>query len=174
MQDLADNRTQSLVLSLLADDDSDVRYQAVNAIPIPEEHNVPDDHPVVQGLLRAMEDPDDLVRDWATMHLGMVDTNTPAVRDAFARHLRDPGEDTAGEAARALAARGDKRVKPVLQEQLADPEVRYLFVFAAKELADPTLLPLLLQLQASGWPHDDDWSFVLTDAIQACSASKNA
>ena len=172
MQDLDDSRTQPFVLGLLNDEDSDVRYQAVNALPLPAQDNVPDDHPVVQALLTAMEDPDDVVRDWATMNLGLVRTSTLAVRDAFARHLEDPGEDTAGEAARALAMRGDARVRPVLLERLADPEVSYLFVWAAEDLADPTLLPLLLELQASGWPQDDSWTFVMTDAIKACSVAK--
>jgi HEAT repeat protein len=173
LQNLPDDRGQSLVLGLLDDADSDVRYQAVNALPW-SDGQVGEDHPVVQALVRAMEDPDDLIRDWATFGLGQqVSVDTPAVRDAFARHLRDAGQDTAGEAARALAVRGDRRVHPVLLEQLRDPEVRYLFVWAAEVLPDPDYQPLLRQLQAADWPHDgSENSFFLSDAITACSPGR--
>jgi HEAT repeat protein len=77
--------------------------------------------------------------------------------------------DTAGEATRALAVRGDRRVLPVLLEQLPDPDVRYLFVWAAEDLPDPEYLPLLLRLQAAGWPRDGSANIFLTHAITACT-----
>jgi HEAT repeat protein len=170
MRHKSDDRAQAVFLGLLSDPDSDVRFQAVSGLPLPHQQDLADDHPVVEGLLRAMEDPVDAVRDWAIFGLGtQLDLNTQRIRDALALHLHDGAGDAAGEAARALAARGDMRVFPVLVERLAGASVDELFVEAAKELADPRLLPRLLELRAIGWLSDDQSSSPLDEAIEACS-----
>jgi HEAT repeat protein len=164
-----DDRVQALQIALLGDADEVVGRQVLYSLP--RDADLPADHPIVNGLLRAMEHSCDEVRDWATFALGTKSrVDTPAVRDTFVRHLTDEGGDTAGEAARALGARKDHRVLPFLLVVLTDPDVDYLFVDAARELADPRLLPLLNALAEAGWS-EDFWDGLLGDAIEACEAA---
>ena len=161
-----DDRVCALQIGLLGDADPRVGREVLYSLP--HRRDVALGHPVVNALLRAMEHPAGEVRDWATFALGSKSSiDTPEVRDAFVRHLTDEGADTAGEAARALGARKDPRVYGFLAVQLTDPEVDYLFVDAARELADPRLLPLLHGLVEAGWS-DDFWEGLLEEAITAC------
>ncbi|BEP14923.1 hypothetical protein acdb102_32340 [Acidothermaceae bacterium B102] len=161
-----DDRVQAIQIGLLGDADEVVGRQVLYSLP--RAADLPAAHPIVNALLRAMEHPCDEVRDWATFALGSKShVDTPAIRDAFVRRLTDEGADTAGEAARALGARKDHRVLPFLLVVLTDPDVDYLFVDAARELADPRLLPPLRALAEAGWS-DDWWDALLQDAIEAC------
>jgi hypothetical protein len=161
-----DDRVCTLQVGLLGDAQEVVGHEVLYSLP--HDDDLPADHPVVHALLRAMEHPCDEVRDWATFALGTKSrVDTPAVRDAFVRHLTDDGAETAGEAARALGARKDHRVLPFLMVQLSDPEAHYLFVDAARELADPRLLPPLRALADAGWS-ELFWDCLLEDAITAC------
>jgi HEAT repeat protein len=172
VQQLDVARTGDLLLLFLTDPDSDVRAQAIYGLAAPGGDDLPEDHPVVQGLLRAMEDPDETVRDWATFIIGsQLTVDTPAIRDALARRLHDEGGDTDGEAAVGLAVRHDPRVYPVLAAALAEPDIGNLWVEAAATLADPRLLPLLQALKAEGWQDEDPRPYVLDEAIAACTLS---
>lgn len=143
------------LLALAADPAADVRWQAVSSLPLaagPE----PDDA-AVAALLAAAGDEDPEVRDQAVFALGLqLEVDSPAVRDALAAHLHDEREDTAAQAARGLAQRGDDRVVPVLLERLgpastADPEavaeLDETWVEAAGELGDARLVPVLRSLR---------------------------
>src|SRR5262249_36850135 len=158
-----------LLVLFLDDADSDVRYQAVYGLSVPVDPDLAEEHPVVQGLLRAMQDPDEDVRDWATFTVGtQLDVDTPAVRAALVDRLDDDGADPAGEAAVGLARRHDQRVYPVLAAQLADPDIGNLYVEAAVELGDSGLLPQLEALKSAGWQDHDPIPSTLDRAIAAC------
>jgi hypothetical protein len=170
-----DERVLPLLFRFLSDPDPDVRYQAVASLPLLTGDELPVGHPVVGALLGALEDPSPFVRDWAAFGVGVqLDVDTPAIRDALVRHLRETEADTAGEAAVGLARRKDARVFDVLIERLGDFEVGNLYVEAAAALGDPRLLPLLHRLKTSGWQDDEPRPGVLDDAIAQCSGADDA
>ncbi|GAA1508894.1 hypothetical protein GCM10009730_11260 [Streptomyces albidochromogenes] len=76
------------------------------------------------ALIALSRDPDDEVRDWATLALAGFDADTPEIRQALADRLEDHDPDTAAEAAGGLAARGDARAVDALARLLReeDPE----------------------------------------------------
>ncbi|MEU4409749.1 HEAT repeat domain-containing protein [Streptosporangium sp. NPDC023963] len=163
-----DERVLYPLLRFADDPSSEIRWQVVRGIPtgievLPEE--------AVQALLKLMRDPDAQIRDWATMRLGHHGKNdTPEIRDAFVERLDDPEEDTAGEAAVALAIRRDARIVPVLERVLATADVGNLYVQAAGELTDPRLLPLLRKLKADGWRDHTDSDIDLDYALEYCTS----
>ena len=115
---------------------------------------------VTQALLSLMDDTDDDVRDWATfaIHLGKHDT--PQTRARLWQALDDPNYDVRGEAAEALALFSDHTLIPRLQTLLADPDqLSPCFFLAARELADPVLLPAVLDAARRWreWGLDRDW-----------------
>lgn len=167
-----DARVLPQLLKLVDDDDRDIRWKVVRALPtLVDEAQATLEHPVVQALLAAFEDDDPDVRDWAVFGLGVqLDVDGPVVRDALARRLDDDGGNTAGEAAAALARRGDPRALDVVMTELARPDVGNLYVEAAGELATPLLLPLLQHLQVIGWREDDEpRPTTLDNAIRSCT-----
>lgn len=167
-----DARVLPQLLQLADDDDPDIRWKVVCALPtLVDEAQATLDHPAVQALLAAFEDDDPDVRDWAVFGLGVqLDVDGPVVRDALARRLEDDGGNTASEAAVALARRGDPRALPVVAAQLASPDVGNLYVEAAGELGTPLLLPLLEHLRANGWREDHEpRPTTLDHAIRSCT-----
>ena len=84
-------------------------------------YNEPD---AVAVLIELMEDPADLVRDWATFGLGaLCSADNAAIRDALLLRLADRDEDVRFEALSGLAERRDPRViTPLIAELEASPE----------------------------------------------------
>ncbi len=173
---LDDARVEDLLLRFICDADSDVRRIAVRNLPRPSaDYSV--DHPVVRALMLALDDCDPRVRDWAAFEVGSLpDVDSPQIRDALADHLDEDDEesDTGAEAATGLARRGDPRVLPVLLEQLADPEVRQVYVEAAGDLADERLLPALYALRHCGWHRTAGDAATLAEAIGRCETTAGA
>ncbi len=170
-----DPRVATLLLRFVDDEDARIRWQAVVSLPHTRDGELTPEDPVVVALVRALDDPDADVRDWAACGLGaMLDVDSPRIRDALARHCYDDdGSDTAGEALVGLARRGDPRAIPRLMELLADPRTGNLIVEAAGETADPRLLPLLLALKQQGWEQDDEpRPEVLDEAIARCAVGE--
>ncbi|WP_033318015.1 ankyrin repeat domain-containing protein [Streptomyces yerevanensis] len=82
---------------------------------------VPASH--AEGIARLVAlagDADRDVRNWATTALAVLDTDTPALRDALATLLDDPDPEVVAEAARGLAVRQDPRAITALQRLLAE------------------------------------------------------
>lgn len=97
---------------------------------------VPADHREGEAALIALSrDPDDEVRDWATLALAGLDADTPEIREALADRLDDHDPDTAAEAAHGLAARRDPRAVEALARLLGgeDPE-GYAYATAVEAL----------------------------------------
>ncbi|GGS52344.1 hypothetical protein GCM10010156_08770 [Planobispora rosea] len=76
-------------------------------------------------LISMTEDPDDDVRDWATMSLAGLEEDTPQIRDALAARLSDPDLGTVAEAARGLAERGDPRARAGIERVRAESDDDY-------------------------------------------------
>lgn len=170
-----DPTTTSSLLRLARDPDDDVRLAAVAGLSVPADDEPGGDGPVVTALLSAMRDVNPDIRDWATFALGVQrEVDLPEVREALMSRLADEEADTAGEAAVGLARRGDARVLPRLRSELADPEVGNLWVEAAVELPDPSLLPLLHRLKSVGWQDDEPRPWVLDDAIELSEQAQRA
>lgn len=167
-----DGRTTPTLLRLTADADEDVRFQAVAGLSVSAEDEPEGGGAVVDALMKAMSDPSPEVRDWATFGLGVQrDVDNDQVRSALRARLHDDEADTAGEAAVALARRGDATVTPFIAERLGGPEVGNLWVEAAAELGDPVLLPRLRELQRQGWQIADPRPELLDEAIDACAGA---
>jgi HEAT repeat protein len=127
-----------------------------------------DDPRAVNWLIELSCDEDTHVRDWATFAVAqMIDLDTPAIREALAARLEDADYDTRCEAIVGLAKRGDRRVIPVISEELASNRVGSLVVEAAAMIPDPQFHPRLIALRV--W-----WNVsqtTLDEAIAACSPS---
>lgn len=165
-----DERVIPLLLSATKDPAADVRWKAVSNLPRPKQVVSEPRDPTVVALIQSLEDDDADVRDRAAFAVGVqTDADSEAIRDALLRHITDPGADTAGEVARALARRHDERIVPFLNARLTDPSVGNLFVEAAGDLADPRLLPALLRLRDMHWQDADPLPSVLSYAIERCT-----
>lgn len=122
----------------------------------------------VRTLIALSDDADDLVRDWATFGLGsQIETDTPEIRDALFRRLKDPDHTTRGEALVGLARRKDSRVvEPLIEALLAGFEGS-LILEAAAEIGDPRLLPFLVDLRTRRNRPDE----ALEEAIRKCAVT---
>lgn len=120
-------------------------------------------------LIRMMSDAIDAIRDGATFGLGsMLDSDTPEIREALLQRTVDPHDDTRAEALVGLARRGDRRGLAPLRHELRADAVGRLAVEAARDLADPALLPDLEALRA-WWDVDSE---LLTEAIASCQSGR--
>ncbi|MEO5874291.1 MAG: ankyrin repeat domain-containing protein [Streptosporangiaceae bacterium] len=98
-------------------------------------------------LIRLTGDDHEYVRDWATMSLSLLETDTAEIRNALATRLDDDSLVVAAEAARGLAERGDPRAAHGIRRILSDPDIdNYpldLALEAAADLGDPGLREIL-------------------------------
>jgi HEAT repeat protein len=96
-----------------------------------------DDKAGLAVLIGLTRDTSAEVRDWATTGLAGLAADTGQIRDALAARLCDEDLPTVAEAARGLAARGDRRAMDGVHRVLADSDddyARALAVEAAEEL----------------------------------------
>lgn len=174
-----DARALPGILTHLAHPSSDVRLSVAMALPACAQDPANADPEIVNGLLRLMGDAEAAVRNWATFGVGtLLETDTPAVRQALLERAGDPDDVTAGEALLGLAERGDGRIVPMLRGRLlslartdADDRAVDLCTEAAALLGDQALLPALAHLDAvrrrtGAVPLD--W---LSSAIDACGGA---
>ncbi|HEY1016744.1 MAG TPA: HEAT repeat domain-containing protein [Herpetosiphonaceae bacterium] len=159
-----DPRAVAPVAALRAHPDPDVRRSVVHAMLAHA------DPLAIETLILLSADADEDIRDWATFGLGsMIETDTPAIREALAARMDDPHGAVRGEALVGLARRKDSRALPALLADFADGWQGSLLFEAAGLLADPALLPSLQAIKDS-WDKPQDWEFAkLEDAIRDCS-----
>jgi HEAT repeat protein len=112
--------------------------------------------PAVTALVLLARDEDDDVRDWALFGLGRgggVQTDTAAVREAFAENATHPNPRVQREAIEGLAQLGDHdALARALEHFDVDPET----VEAAVRAGDPRLAPALRSLRDRGWAQLSD------------------
>ncbi|WP_460370173.1 HEAT repeat domain-containing protein, partial [Actinocorallia lasiicapitis] len=104
----------------------------------------PEDALGTSELVHLTGDEHEDVRDWATMSLSLLDSDTPQIREALATRLDDESLVVVAEAVRGLAERGDERAAAGIRRLFADPAVdNYpldLALESAGMLGDRTLL----------------------------------
>jgi HEAT repeat protein len=112
-----------------------------------------------------MQDPEPLVREWATFSLSITEQDTPEIRSALLERLRDDDFQTRSEAAIGLANRKEPAAIDLLIEHLQSDRVGQLYVEAAEIYADRRLRPALVAL-SKWWDIDQE---LLEKALAACS-----
>ncbi|MCI5161773.1 MAG: lyase [Candidatus Electrothrix sp. AX5] len=129
-----------------------------------------DDEQAIAALIQLSRDDDDDVRNWAMFALAdQTDIDGPEIREALAAGLQDPETEIRGEALVGLARRKDARVFTELVKEWALHDVSILSIEAAEELADPDLVPHLMNLQESlDFSGDQYFEDRIQDAIEAC------
>jgi HEAT repeat protein len=156
---LGDLRAIPLARRFSSHPDPEVRYAVVLAT------TGHDDRTAIDLLIEMTRDVDPLVRDWATFALGsQLDVDSSEIRTALAERLADADDETRGEALVGLARRGDRRVVPILREELAQESVGILIIEAAEVIGASELYPALIGLRERLRSTPD----VLERAIAAC------
>jgi HEAT repeat protein len=123
----------------------------------------------IQTLIDLSTDKNNDIRNWATFGLGsLIDSDTPAIREALLARVEDEVAEIRGEALVGLASRRDSRAIPFIVKELSSASVTSLAVEAAAEAADQTLVPALLKL-APRWKLDAD---LLQTAINNCRTGR--
>ena len=127
---LDDVHAVSLIAAFQSHPSSEIRFSVACALG-----SFPNDTISVGTLMTLLEDSDADVRDWATFGLGVLgDHDSPELRDALCRKLRDPDQDVREEAMAGLAKRLDTRVLPSLIDALGQPELSGRVIEAAYTL----------------------------------------
>lgn len=146
----------------------EVRYGVVHGL---SRH---DDLRAVNALVRLSSDPDRDVRNWATFGLAQqADLDSPEIRDALLARAADGDWEIRGEALLGLARRADARALPLVRGELDGEFHGDWAVEAAELLADPSLYPLLTDLQRRLEPEDRvrfERSFA--DALRSCKPDR--
>lgn len=152
--------------------DRDVRYAVTYALG-------GDEKPLaVRTLIRLSADEDAKVRDWATFGIGdLMEKDSPEIREALFRRVRDRYCDPRGEALVGLAKRKDKRVIDLIMHDLQTANPRGYALIAAEEFGNPVFLPALEKhwhgMKRHGKTHSS-WCSYLQDAIKACAPRRGS
>jgi HEAT repeat protein len=166
---LQDLRAVELVAPLRRHSNPDVRFAVVRGIT---QHG---SDLAISTLIQLLGDQDNNVRDWATFGLGsIIKTDSQEIRTALLARLSDSDEDVRAEAMVGLAIRKDIRVLDMVIEELESSDVGILALEAAEELADPRLVPALLELKAAWSGNGDQHTRRLYEALAACLPQANA
>jgi HEAT repeat protein len=168
--DLSHPSAAECLLPLVNHPDPRVRCAVVGGLLPVAELAIPE-------LITLSNDEADAVRDWATFGLGSqlgpgVDSpivDTPEIREALARRLNDPHEETRAEATLGLALRKDERAIAVILRELGRDAgwPHYVYVEAAEALADPRLYDALVESARRG-----NYGKDLNAAIAACEPDR--
>jgi HEAT repeat protein len=128
------------------------------------------DRVAIETLIELTRDPHEGIRDWATHGLGQVGySDSKAIRKALWARVDDPDAIVRAEALAGLAKRHVPGVTDAVGRELRKDDVVSLVVETAQDLADPQLLPALLDLRSRysrGMPFGLDQ---IEDAIGRCT-----
>jgi HEAT repeat protein len=159
---LKDSRAIEPLIRLIAHPNAEVRYGVTLGLSGHDETSA------LNALIELSSDEDRNVRDWATFELGSIsEIDTPEIREALLQRLNDKDFEIRGEALVGLALRGDEKVIPPLLYELSSESVSRLAVEAAREISNPRVQPILIELR-DWWDVDQN---LLEEAIKNCSKS---
>jgi hypothetical protein len=117
-------------------------------------------------LIQLTQDADRSNRDWATMLLASYGPKTDQVRDALLAAAEDEDEIVRAEAIEGLVERDRDKALALVKRELSGELVSVPLLYAAKELADPSLVTLL---EPFAMPSGDDYiDGIANDALMAC------
>ncbi len=163
-QDSDDKSGLDLIIEKKGHENEDVRFGVVYALLGRS------DRVSISALVELSTDRDNHVRDWATFGLGsQIDVNNKAIREALWNRVSDSDLNTKSEGIVGLAKRHDKRIRPVLLEQLNDEAPRSMIFEAAAEFGDRIFLPHLRAIRKKAAAEkgiDEWWLRSLNDAIK--------
>jgi hypothetical protein len=156
------------LLPFVTHPDAEVRLPVTRALPGGMEDPEAKTR-VALALIQLTTDDSSQIRDYATFGLGSIlDLDTPEIRAAMHARLFDSDLDTRLEALVGLAERRDPTVLDLLRDELQGDTVERLVVDAARAFADPSLLPLLLEL-SHRWDRDPG---LLRRAVDTCRSGE--
>jgi len=160
-------------VALLRDPRVTRRNHAVNLLNV---LGLPGAIPALLDVLLA--DPDEGMRECATLALGSCGTSSAAALEALLTMLtdRDEGPRLRAAAAEALNGYDDARVSPALIVALDDPEpeVRFFAAFALSARRDVTALPALERLAAIEQAVIPNWGSVRDEVVSAIKSIRYA
>jgi len=136
---LDDRRAAPVMLPLFDHPSAQIRFLVALAI------SGHDDEATIQALIRLSADPEEEIREVATLSFTQVDADSAAIRAALHKRLDDRFGETKDAAIRALARRKDRSVLPFLFRELVGKHP-FTLLEAAKQMADPSLCPALQQV----------------------------
>jgi HEAT repeat protein len=120
----------------------------------------------LQLLIQLTRDADRSTRDWATMLLASYGPKIDQVRDALLAAAEDEDEIVRAEAIEGLVERDREKALALVKRELASESVSVPLLYAARELADQSLVPLL---EPFAIPSDDAYiDGLVDDALKAC------
>jgi HEAT repeat protein len=149
--------------------DSGVRFSTACALG----HHLDDaaaEAVAAEALMILCRDGDRDVRNWAMFGLAQMESqDSPSIREVLTEGSKEPDDEIRGEAIVGLAIRKVPGTADIIRNELAGEVVFRLTLDAARELGDPSLVPDLLELQASeDWDGDESLKSDLDLAIQRC------
>jgi hypothetical protein len=117
-------------------------------------------------LIQLTKDADCSNRDWATMLLAGHGPKTDEVRDALLAAAEDEDEIVRAEAIEGLVERDRENALALVKRELSGDFVSVPLFYAATQLADSSLVPLL---EPFAVPSGDDYiDGIAEDALKAC------
>ena len=117
-------------------------------------------------LIQLTQDADRSNRDWATMLLASYGPKTDEVRDALLAAADDVDEIVRAEALEGLVERDRGKALALTKRELSGEYVSVPLLYAATQLADPSLAPLLEPFTVPSGDHYIDG--IANDALKAC------
>jgi HEAT repeat protein len=158
-----DARKNAPLLALKNHPDADFRYCVVFGLLGQKEPLV------IEAMIEFLEDPSDLVRDWAITGIDSAEQDTPAIREALLRRLTDEDSVVRNNAIALLATFGEERILPTLIDKLTLEPAGFIMLDAAQKLGRAELCPVLQRLRDEQGEEDCDPA--LLEAIAACCAT---
>ena len=120
----------------------------------------------LQLLIQLTRDADRSNRDWATMLLAGHGPKTDEVRNALLAAAEDEDEIVRAEAIEGLVERDREKALALVKRELSGEFVSVPLLYAATELADPSLVTLL---EPFAVPSGDEYiDGIAEDALKAC------
>jgi len=165
---LEDTRSAPILLPLVDHPSELVRFGVARTL------SGHDDEATIKALIRLSTDTEAEIRELATLCFAQIDADSTPIRAALRARIDDRYDEIREAAIRAMARRKDRSVLPFLFRELVGKNP-FTLLEAAKQMADPSLCPALLQVQkriAGRFAQNDhralSWQSACQAAMDAC------